>query len=56
MTNCYDEGRLRGVNGYNLNMRGSEIVGEELARWILAERVKPAGVERVEPAAEQRAA
>jgi hypothetical protein len=25
------------ANGYNLNSRGSEIVGEELAEWILAE-------------------
>lgn len=27
---------LRGANGYNLNARGSEIVGRELAHWILA--------------------
>ncbi|HET8673567.1 MAG TPA: hypothetical protein VFL87_08025, partial [Thermoleophilaceae bacterium] len=28
---------LRGANGYNLNARGSELVGEALARWILDE-------------------
>jgi hypothetical protein len=28
---------LRGANGYNLNVRGSELVGEALARWILDE-------------------
>jgi hypothetical protein len=28
---------LRGANGYNLNARGSELVGRELAEWILAE-------------------
>lgn len=30
---------LRGANGYNLNSRGSELVGSELASWILAEAV-----------------
>lgn len=28
---------LRGANGYNLSARGSEIVGRELAEWILAD-------------------
>lgn len=29
---------LRCANRYNLNARGSEVVGEELARWMLAHR------------------
>jgi hypothetical protein len=29
---------LRGANGYNLNWRGSEMVGSELASWIRGER------------------
>jgi hypothetical protein len=37
LTSLGDDNRLRNSNGYNLNVRGSEIVGEELARWILAE-------------------
>lgn len=33
---------LRCVTGYNLNGRGSELVGAELARWIREEHVAPA--------------
>jgi hypothetical protein len=55
-TTLGDDNRFRCANGYNLNTRGSQIVGEELANWIVAERAKPAAG-RVEPAAaEQRAA
>jgi hypothetical protein len=46
-TTLGDDKRLRCANGYNLNMRGSEIVGEELARWILAEQARPAVEQRV---------
>jgi hypothetical protein len=53
-TTLGDDGKLRGVNGYNLNMRGSEIVGEELARWLVAEMAKPVAPAR--PAVGQRAA
>jgi hypothetical protein len=52
-TSLGDDKRLRGCNGYNLNTRGSQIVGEELARWILAEQAKPAAAK---PAAARRAA
>jgi hypothetical protein len=55
-TTLGDEGRLRGVNGYNLNMLGSEIVGEELARWLVAELAKPKAAEAAEPTAAVRAA
>jgi hypothetical protein len=54
-TTLGNDERLRCANGYNLNARGSQIVGEELANWILAERAKPAA-ERVRPAAVQHAA
>jgi hypothetical protein len=33
-------------NGYNLNARGSEIVGEELAQWIFSEVAHPVAVLR----------
>jgi hypothetical protein len=46
-TTLGDDDSLRCANGYNLTSRGSEIVGEELARWIVAELAKP----KAEPAA-----
>jgi hypothetical protein len=51
-----DDNSLRCANGYNLNMRGSEIVGEELARWIVAELAKPKAEPVAEPAAVVRRA
>jgi hypothetical protein len=34
---------FHGANGYNLNKRGSELVGSQMARWILDEVVAGAG-------------
>jgi hypothetical protein len=55
-TTLGDDGRLRGVNGYNLNMLGSTIVGEELARWVAAEMKRPKAAPAAKPAAIRRAA
>jgi hypothetical protein len=55
-TTLGDEDSLRCANGYNLNTRGSQIVGEELATWILVERAKPAAERVSKPAAVRRAA
>jgi len=55
-TTLGDDAGIRCANGYNLTSRGAQIVGEELARWIVAELAKPKAEPAAEPAAVARRA
>jgi hypothetical protein len=49
-----DDPSLRCVAGYNLNARGSRLVGERLADWLLVRTRTPAGVAKPPDSADTR--